>query len=66
MDFEKWAELVDQAFIDITGLDRDSWPDQCYYDWWEDGVEPTEAVAMAIENEYGTEGLEAFDLEAAY
>lgn len=62
LNFESWLIAVDKAFIRITGLDRDSWPDQDYWNMFESGDSPTEAVITAIENEYGEEGLEAFGL----
>ena len=61
-EFESWLEAVDKAFQRITGLDRDTWPDQDYWNMFESGDSPTEAVITAIENEYGEEGLEAFGL----
>lgn len=62
LNFESWLIAVDKAFIRITGLDRDTWPDQDYWNMFESGDSPTEAVITAIENEYGEEGLEAFGL----
>jgi hypothetical protein len=62
INFESWLAAVDKAFQRITGLDRDSWPDQDYWNMFESGDSPTEAVITAIENEYGEEGLEAFGL----
>jgi hypothetical protein len=62
INFESWLIAVDKAFQRITGLDRDTWPDQDYYNMFESGDSPTEAVITAIENEYGEEGLEAFGL----
>jgi hypothetical protein len=61
-EFESWLEAVDKAFQRITGLDRDTWPDQDYWSMFECGNTPMEAVIDAIENEYGEEGLEAFGL----
>lgn len=61
-EFESWLEAVDRAFIKLVGLDRDSWPDQDYWNMFEDGLTPVEAVIDAIQNEYGEEGLEAFGL----
>ena len=61
-NFEAWLAAVDKAFQRITGLDRDTWPDQDYWNMFESGDSPTEAVIAAIENEYGEEGLEAFGL----
>lgn len=66
MTFEAWLEAVNAEFISITEMDRDSWPDQDYYCMWEDMTSPHDAVALAIENEYGATGLEAFGLESAY
>jgi hypothetical protein len=63
MTFEKWLNKVDSHFIMITGLDRDTWPDQDYWSMWDAGDTPREAVIAAIENEYGDEGLEAFGFE---
>ena len=63
--FESWLEAVDRAFTRITGLDRDTWPDQDYWSMWDGGDTPTEAVIAAIENEYGEEGLGAFGLSYA-
>lgn len=62
MTFENWLDKVDDSFTRITGLDRDSWPDQDYWDMFDSGLTPDEAVATAIENEYGEEALEAFGL----
>lgn len=63
MTFEQWADKVDSHFILTTGMDRDSWPDQNYWDMWEADYSPQEAVREAIENEYGEEGLTAFGLD---
>lgn len=65
MTFEKWLDKVDAVFIKITGLDRDTWPDQDYWSMFDAGDTPREAVIAAIENEYGDAGLEAFGLEIA-
>jgi hypothetical protein len=65
MTFEKWLDKVDEVFIKVTGLDRDTWPDQDYWSMFDAGDTPLEAVIAAIENEYGDEGLEAFGLEIA-
>jgi hypothetical protein len=64
--FEFWLENVDKAFIALVGVDRDSWPDQDYVNMFEEGYMPEQAVALAVENEYGQAGLDAFHLEAAY
>ena len=53
MTFEAWYAAVDTKFVEVTGLDRDSFPDACYYDMWEDGCKPVEAVALALEEGFG-------------
>ena len=63
MTFEEWMKAVDIEFIALTGLDRDSWPDALYYDNWEAGIGPACMVVSVIEDEYGEEGLAAFDIE---
>lgn len=62
MTFESWLEKVDSCFIRVTGLDRDSWPDQDYWNMFDSGLTPMQATIEAIENEYGEEALEAFGL----
>lgn len=61
-NFESWLEAVDRVFVRVTGMDRDSWPDQDYWAMFEAGDTPLEATIAAIENEYGEEALEAFGL----
>ena len=61
-EFESWLVAVDNMFIKITGLDRDTWPDQDYWSMFESELTPMEAVIDAIESEYGEEGLEAFGI----
>ena len=51
MTFESWMDRVNSKMIVTTGFDCDSWPDQNYYDMWEAGDTPGEAVYAAIENE---------------
>lgn len=65
MEFESWLDKVDACFIKVTGMDRDSWPDQDYWAMFDAGDTPMEATIAAIENEYGEEGLIAFGLEIA-
>lgn len=62
MEFESWLDKVDACFIKVTGLDRDSWPDQDYWNMFDSGLTPMEALIESIENEYGEAGLEAFGL----
>lgn len=62
MTFESWLEKVDSCFIRVTGLDRDSWPDQDYWNMFDSGLTPMEALRESIESEYGDAGLEEFGL----
>lgn len=65
MTFENWLKAVDRCFVNATGMFRDDWPDQDYWNMWNDGLTPMEATIDAIENEYGEEALEAFGLAVA-
>lgn len=51
IDFNNWLADVDAIFIKKTGLDRESFPDNCYWDMFEDGCSPQEAWESTIENE---------------
>lgn len=62
MSFKIWQAELAKVFEQKTGLDLDTFPDQDYYGFYEDGLSPVEAVAEAIHNEYGFMGLEAFNL----
>lgn len=63
--FEQWLEEVDKLFVIYVGIDRDSWPDQDYWNMWDGGDSPRDAVVSAVENEYGAEGLAAFNLNVS-
>ena len=63
MTFEIWMQQVDTHFIKNTDMGCDDWADNCYYDMWEEGMSPYDAMVDTIEREYGEEGLEAFGLE---
>lgn len=63
--FESWLKAVDRCFINATAMSRDCWPDQDYWNMFESGLTPMEAMIEAIENEYGEEGLEAFGMAVA-
>jgi hypothetical protein len=63
MTFEAWMELVEDEFISKLGMNCDSWADQDYWNQWDAGTTPQQMVALAVETEYGVEGLEAFGLE---
>ena len=40
MNFEKWLDKVDEQFVAITKLDRDTWPDQDYWSMFDDEMAP--------------------------
>jgi len=63
MTFEAWIQKVNELFIGHVGLDRDSWPDQNYYDMFESDYTPLDAIMEAVENEYGEDGLISFGLD---
>jgi hypothetical protein len=66
MTFEVWIQKVDELFIYHVGLNRDSWPDQNYYDMFESNYTPLDAIVEAVENEYGEDGLISFGLDDYY
>ena len=54
MRFETWMDKVDQIFVEKTGLDYQSFPDQLYHDMWDDGLSPLDAFNEFVTNEgYG-------------
>ena len=65
MSFKTWMARVDALMIETVGMPCDCWPDQNYYDMWEEGYSPEQMLAEAVEVEYGEEGLEAFGLESS-
>lgn len=62
MTFKAWFAETAKLFEQRTGIDIDSFPDQDYYGFYDDGLTPLEAVAEAVNSEYGFMGLEAFNL----
>lgn len=63
MTFEIWMQQVDTHFTNTTGLGRDDFADNNYWDMWNEGMSAHDAMVDTIEREYGDEGLEAFGLE---
>lgn len=62
MTFDKWMIAVDGIFVVKTGLGRDDWADNTYYDMWQADYTPIEAVVSTVESEYGPAGLLAMGL----
>ena len=51
LTFEKWMSKVDAAISQICGLTSEDLADQCYRDWYEDEMSPSEAASEALEAE---------------
>ena len=47
--FDIWMKKVDNAIGQACGLSSDDLADCCYRDWYEDGVTPSDAAQMALE-----------------
>jgi len=48
VDFETWLRKVDALYISTIGLGMDDLGDAPWYDYWDDGMTPREAVAHAL------------------
>jgi len=48
---DQWLEEVDQVIGSFVGLTHDDLADQPWRDWYESGMSPNEAAAMALEAE---------------
>lgn len=48
--FEVWMKRVDETLSRLYGITSEDLPDQCYQDWYDDGISPTAAVRRAAKN----------------
>lgn len=51
MTFEAWMKKVDARINSLVGLDHDDLADWRWYDAWEDGYTPEDAVEEFFEDE---------------
>lgn len=49
--FDAWMTRVDQAVTRKTGLSVHDLADQCFADWFEDGLTPAQAARLALADE---------------
>jgi Family of unknown function (DUF5419) len=49
--FEEWMKQIDRIIGEVCGLGHGDIGDQCYYDWYDDGVTPMQAAKRALKNE---------------
>lgn len=49
MDFEQWKKEVNKIVGNRLGVGCDDMPDVTYYDWFEDGMSPSDAADEAID-----------------
>jgi hypothetical protein len=47
--YEAWFRQADQAIQDKFGVSADDLPDQCWSDWFDDGVSPEQAAELVSE-----------------
>jgi len=55
MNFGVWLAQVDQACWALAGCSYQDLSDNCYGDWYEDGLSPRAAARRAIRNDGGDE-----------
>ena len=48
--FNAWMAQVDSMVTRICGLGVHDLPDQCFADWFQDGISPREAAERALED----------------
>lgn len=48
MGFRIWEQEVDRLLVDECGFGIDDLPDMAYRDWYNDGMEPAEAVKEVL------------------
>lgn len=48
-EFFHWLNEIDKGLVRAFGLGREELPDQCYADWFADGLAPQEAVELILE-----------------
>lgn len=51
MDFLTWMKHVDTGLILAVGMDSHYFPDQTWFDWWEAGMKPRDAVGEVVNSE---------------
>jgi hypothetical protein len=49
--FKQWMKQVDAELVSLCGLVSMDLADQCYHDWYDDGMTPEEAAVEAFENQ---------------
>jgi hypothetical protein len=51
--FDLWKERLDNILSNVLGgLISDDLEDAPYYDWWEEGIMPSEAVDRLLKRHY--------------
>lgn len=50
MSFNQWMSKVNRHVTNTAGLGVADLSDQPFYDWWEEGVTPSEAAEMTLED----------------
>ena len=50
--FEAWLRALDDICLDEMGVSYQDLPEQCFKNWFDDGLSPEDAYYQMIENEY--------------
>jgi hypothetical protein len=50
MSFNTWMSKVDRKVSATAGLSVHDLSDQPFYEWWEEGMTPSEAASITLED----------------
>jgi len=50
--FEAWLRALDDICLDEMGVSYQDLPEQCFKNWFDDGLSPEDAYYQMLENEY--------------
>jgi hypothetical protein len=50
--FEAWLRALDDICLDEMGVSYQDLPEQCFKNWFDDGLSPEDAFYQMMENEY--------------
>lgn len=51
MTFQEWLAEVDLEIAALCGLSHADLADQCWHDWYDDGMSPQVAAELCLEEE---------------
>lgn len=51
MSYDEWIAKVDTILVGLCSMKHDDLVDQSWWDWWNDGVTPTRAAKLCLNNQ---------------